>query len=291
MRRVGRLAVDGTLLALLVSGAVYGVVMVIGFAVMIVGVGAGWMPMPEPTVAGIAFGLLMVLVWGGMIVSGLAALARHWRRTRELDRAVCRDATPPSSRLATAAARAGCADPVVEVPAGSPYAFTYRIWRPRIVVSTGLLDAATDEELVAVLRHEDYHVRHRDPLKVLALRSWSAAFFVVPLVGALFQRVLDRQEIKADRAAIRTCGVTPVAGALLKAVGEPDGGRESVLAAIGGASLLEERIAQLETGRSTGGLAAIRPQVLRSVPGIGLIGLYGVLVYQVCMAAVACCVS
>lgn len=69
------------------------------------------------------------------------------------------------------------------------------------MVSTGLVETATHDELVAVLRHERYHVHNRDPLKVLALRTWAAAFFFIPLVGSTLQRLLDHQELKADRAA------------------------------------------------------------------------------------------
>jgi Zn-dependent protease with chaperone function len=281
-----------TLLALLVAGFVWGVAMLASYFVMLVGVLFGHMPLAELSLTQIAFGVLMVLLWGGIIVAGLSALLRQCRRSVALARWVSRNGAPPSARLASASRQAGLPGQVVQVADASPYAFTYGIWHPRVVVSTGLAEVATPEELVAVLRHENHHVRNRDPLKVLALRNWASAFFLIPLIGAVLERILDRQELKADQAALRDCGVAAVAGALLKAVGEPAVAPGTALAAMGGPTLLEARVTQLETGRGPRLLTAIHPAaVLASAPGIGLIAVYGVLLYQVCIAVRLCCIS
>jgi Zn-dependent protease with chaperone function len=281
-----------TLLAVLVAGTGYGVAMLAAYAVMLVGTVNGSMPITQLSLTEIAFGVLMVLLWGGIIVTGLSALLRQCRHGIELARWVARTATAPSAGLAAAAVRAGSNGRVVQVADPNPYAFTYGIWRPRVVVSTGLAEVATPDELVAVLSHENHHRRHRDPLKVLALRTWASAFFLIPLVGAVLRRVLDRQELKADRAALRDCGVAPVAGALLKAAGEPTVAPGTALAAMGGPTLLEARITQLETGRGPHLLTAIHPStVLASLPGIGVVAVYGVLMYQVCIVVHMCCAT
>jgi hypothetical protein len=259
---------------------------------MLAAVLLGHMPLVELTLREIAFGVLMVALWGGVIVAGLSALLRQCRRSTELARWVSSNGVLPSPRLGVAGARAGLRGRVVQVCDASPYAFTYGIWHPRVVVSTGLAEAVTPEELVAVLRHENHHVRNRDPLKVLALRTWASAFFMIPLVGAVLQRVLDRQELKADRTALRDSGVPAVAGALLKAVGEPVVAPGTALAAMGGPALLEARVIQLETGRGPRLLTAIHPAaVITSAPGVGLVAVYGVLLYQVCIAVSLCCMS
>jgi beta-lactamase regulating signal transducer with metallopeptidase domain len=292
MRRAGRVLFHGTLLGLLVGGTVYGVVVVARFLVMIVGWAFGQFVVPELTVARVAFGVLMTVLWGGLILAGLGALVRQCRRTRQLSRWMTRAASAPSPPLAIAAERAGSGHRVVEVDDDAPYAFTYGIWRPGVAVSTGLLARVTHDELCAVLRHEDYHVQHRDPLKVLALRTWAAAFFLIPLIGAVLQRILDHQELKADRAAVRQSGISPVAAALLKATGEPDSAPGTALAAMGGPALLEARVIQLETGRGPRMLTVIRPDtVLRSLPGVTGVAVYGVFVYQLCIAVTVCCVG
>jgi Zn-dependent protease with chaperone function len=178
---------------------------------------------------------------------------------------------------------------VVQVDEASPYAFTHGIWRPSVVVSTGLVAATTHDELVAVLRHEDFHRRHRDPLRVLAVRTWSAAFFFIPILGTFLRRGLTCQELRADRAAVRAGGVAPVAGALLKAIGEPAVAPKAALAAMGGATLLETRVTYLETGRGPRLRAALRPVVvLASLPGIGLLAGHALLMCEICMAVWFC---
>ncbi|SFB62760.1 Zn-dependent protease with chaperone function [Amycolatopsis marina] len=292
MRRAGRVLFHGALLGLLAGGTVYGLVMVVGYIIMIVGRAFGQVAVPELTVARVVFGVLMTFLWGGLIQAGLTALLRQCRRSHQLSRWIDRAASTPSPALAAAAERAGSEHQVVEIGADAPYAFTYGVWHPRVAVSSGLVARVSQDELVAVLRHEDYHVRHRDPLKVLALRTWAAAFFLIPLIGDVLQRILDRQELKADRAAVRQCGVSPVAAALLKATGEPDSAPGTAQAAMGGPALLEARVIQLETGRGPRMLTAVRREtVLRSLPGIAMVAVYGVLLYQLCLAITVCCVS
>ncbi len=290
MRRRVRTALHAALLAVLAAGVVYGVTMLGGYLVMLAAAAFGHIPMAALTPSQVAFGIVMVLLWGGVILAGLRALLLQYRRGRELARWVTGSAVEPSSQLTMATVNAAVANVVLEVVDHDAYAFTYGIWRPRIVVSTGLVETVTSEELVAVLHHEDSHVRNRDPLKVLALRTWAAAFFLLPVVGSLFDRILDRQELKADRAAVRACGVSPVAGALLKAVGQPAAGHGTALAALGGPALLEARITQLETGHGPRLLTAVNSAtLLASAPGIGLVAAYGVLLYHVCIAVALCC--
>jgi Zn-dependent protease with chaperone function len=292
MRRYVTVAGHASVFALLVVGAGYAVAILVSDVMMLIGTALGHMPIRDASPGQIALGVLMVLLWGSVAAAGLAVLWRQYRAGRALARWVSRTATAPSPQLAVAAARTGSSGRVVEVADPAPYAFTHGIWYPQIVVSTGLTETTTREELAAVLHHEHHHLRHRDPLTVLAVRSWAAALFPVPLVGAVLQRILDRQELRADRAALRACGVAPVAGALLKAVGEPTVAPGTALAAMGGPRLLEARVAQLETGDRPRVLAAIpRATVLASVPGLALIAGYGVLLYEVCLAVEVCCVT
>ena len=47
-----------------------------------------------------------------------------------------------------------------------PSAFTLGLLRPKVVVSSALIDALTSEELSVVQRHEQAHQQHRDPLRL-----------------------------------------------------------------------------------------------------------------------------
>lgn len=292
MRRRASVVTHGALLGALVLGAAYGTVMLVGYLVAVTAAVTGRLDTAEMGGSGIVAGASMMLLWGSVIACGHRALLRQCRQSRRLSRWVVGASVPPASGLKTAATRARTSTRPFQVDDGRCYAFTHGIWTPRIVVSSGLVSAASSSELVAVLRHESHHARSRDPLKVLALNTWAEAFFFLPLLGVVFDRVLDRQEIRADRYAIRRCGVAPVAGALLRAADGPSVGSGAARVAIGGSPLLEARVAQLETGHAPRLLAHLPARtLLLTAPGTLLIAAYGVLVYQVCLASGVCCIG
>jgi Zn-dependent protease with chaperone function len=62
-----------------------------------------------------------------------------------------------------------------------PFSFAYGLVKTKVVVSRGLVDRASSQELDAVLAHERYHVRNYDPLKVILVRTLPSAFFYLPV--------------------------------------------------------------------------------------------------------------
>jgi Zn-dependent protease with chaperone function len=103
---------------------------------------------------------------------------------------------------------------VVDDPA--PHAFCAGYLRPRIYVSTGALAILSDDELAAVLVHEDHHRALRDPLRLASSRILSQALFFLPALPSLGDRYSDLAEERADDAAVRAAGETgPLASALL----------------------------------------------------------------------------
>lgn len=134
------------------------------------------------------------------------------------------------------------------VASDQPYAFTYGLLAPRVVVSTGLVAATTNEELDAVLAHERYHVAALDPLKTLIARVIPAAFFFLPALGHLGRRYFAGRELAADRRASRRSGAASLAGALYKTSGSASPPLVASAAAMGGHDLLDVRITQLEGG-------------------------------------------
>ena len=97
-----------------------------------------------------------------------------------------------------------------------PFAFAYGWFRPQILVSEGMMEALHEEELKAVLEHEVYHCRQRDPLKIWFAKSASAGFFYFPLIRTWSKQYDLEKELAADRHAIGQCGLKPLASALLK---------------------------------------------------------------------------
>jgi hypothetical protein len=83
------------------------------------------------------------------------------------------------------------------------FALCHGLCSPQVVLSRGLVELLTPEELDAVLIHERHHQAHHDPLKTLLARTLAAVFFFVPVVPELMDRYLQLKELDADRAAMR----------------------------------------------------------------------------------------
>jgi len=135
---------------------------------------------------------------------------------------------------------------VVDFP--QPIAFCYGVLRPRICVSTGLLQTISAAELAAVLLHERHHLKQRHPLRTLILESLADTFFFLPAVRELRDLELARMELEADQAAIRGVGRKPLASALHRMLthSEPRGPHPRL--ALSGLNVTQARIDQILDG-------------------------------------------
>ena len=140
---------------------------------------------------------------------------RRARRTRAFlaDCLLAPAATPPG--LARAAERAGLARRVDCIAADHALAFCYGLRHPRVAISVGLVALLNERELEAVLRHEAYHLEHRDPLRLIVADILAAAFRFLPLVGMLRDHHIVAQELAADRHAVRALGTDRTLAAAL----------------------------------------------------------------------------
>ncbi|HLQ62028.1 MAG TPA: M56 family metallopeptidase [Candidatus Acidoferrales bacterium] len=202
--------------------------------------------------ASLALGLAR-LVW---------VLARAGLRTRALPEA---GDLPPD--LIAAMTRTGVSR--VRCLAGeAPTAFCAGAFRPRVLVSEGLVGRLGADELDAVLLHEREHVRNFEPLVRAAHDSASEVFFYVPLVRWWSRHRLEDAELRADRAALDRLGPRPVAAALWAL------GRSTVTqgaAAFGGVA--ELRVAQV--------LGDPLPARAPGWPLVAISGMGGYLAFQV----------
>jgi len=236
--------------------------------------------------AWLALAVLVVLALGAVL--GLRSLFRQLHATVAIERRVrlLSVAVPPD--LAVAARTAGLAGRLDLVEATSPYGFTYGMFRPRVVVSTSFVGSLTATELAALLAHERYHVRHRDPLKVVISRAARATAFFLPAVSLLHDRYLVGRELSADQRAVRHVGRRALVGALCKAATPPGWDELPAAAAMRENHALEARIIQLETGvEPTLGPIPNRALACTVVP---LIGIAIVLTVTAAQTAGAMCV-
>jgi len=83
-----------------------------------------------------------------------------------------------------------------------PLAFCAGLVRPRVYISTGALTVLDEPALRAVLRHEQHHVRCRDPFRLAAGRVLSRALFFIPGITSLVRDQQSLAELAADEWAI-----------------------------------------------------------------------------------------
>ena len=96
--------------------------------------------------------------------------------------------------------------PCERVEVAEPLAFCAGYLAPRIYVSDGLIERLSDSELRAVVAHEAWHARRRDPLRRLVLRALADGLFFIPILGRASERLEALDELDADRAAVRALG-------------------------------------------------------------------------------------
>jgi beta-lactamase regulating signal transducer with metallopeptidase domain len=219
------------------------------------------------------FGILALgtVLGGASLVSQVRACRRLGARVRALQLE-----TPPEVRAAEA--RSGVAGRIDVVDSAEPFSFAYGFLSPRIAVSRALVESLSPTELEAVLAHERYHVRTRDPAKVVIARAFPRAAFYLPALRHLRRRYVAGRELAADRRAARACGEPALAGALYKVVRGPTWPELSQAAAIGGPELLDARVEQLETGHEPA-VPPVSP-VAKIATGIALAALAALLAFS-----------
>jgi Zn-dependent protease with chaperone function len=98
-----------------------------------------------------------------------------------------------------------------------PLAFTGGFLKPRIFLSTKLVDILDENELRAVILHESYHQRSKDPLKGLAISFISDFLFFLPVSNFLKRAFGLTSELMADAHSVRSqADPTDLVSSLLK---------------------------------------------------------------------------
>jgi len=202
----------------------------------------------EDTADLVAALVLLLAVCG--ISLGLVTLFRQLLATAVLIRRfVARKIALPASveRAASSLDLEGRIDVVAD---DRPFSFCYWFLRPRICLSTALVERLDPDELRAVLHHERYHLRQRDPLRQVVARYFAAGLYVVPVVDELVSFHTLQKEIEADEEAVRASGdVRSIASALYKLLPDADDVSLGLLVPVSSLSVTEARIDQLVAGR------------------------------------------
>ncbi len=221
----------------------------------------------------------VTVVAGSGLLAVAGAVRVAWpaaRGGRALRRLLRTAGGPLPTPVQAIAGSLGMADRVDLVATEEAFAVTHGLVRPRILLSTGLVEALDAAELTAVLVHERHHLRRRDPLRLLGARILAGYGWYLPLLRWWAQRLAVRRELAADRAATTSTGVAAVAGALLKLADLPT---PAAVAAVNPAGNLPDRIAQLE-----GHPPVRRPRLGWLLAGATLANLGGLSAAAICCA-------
>lgn len=159
-------------------------------------------------------------IFVGTVLAGIAVSLVLWRRQWS-GLALLRLQLPVTSSSGRGFERLtaylGLQDRVSLVDSAAPLCFCLGLFRPRIFISTGLVEMLTEEECEALLLHERYHLESRDPLKMLVGRLTVLAMVLFPVLRDTFERYLREKEVAADESAVRHQGHSRgIAGALVK---------------------------------------------------------------------------
>lgn len=96
-------------------------------------------------------------------------------------------------------------------------ALTMGFIRPVIVLSTGLIHMLEEQELEAVIRHEEYHMRHHDALRAMPAYLLSKMMWYLPILRWCYHVLKISAEVQADQYAVsRTGSPIGLGSALLK---------------------------------------------------------------------------
>ncbi|SJM64378.1 M56 family metallopeptidase [Gulosibacter sp. 10] len=193
---------------------------------------------------------------GLLLLAGVVAQLRaRNRKSRESALALLRSARP---RLLH-----GCTAWVADTDLPIAVAFPAR--HGGIVVSSGLLERLDEEELIAVLAHEEAHLRQRHHLIDMMMASIAAHLRWVPFVRAAADALPHYFEIAADDRSRQRVGTPALVSALLK-IGERSRAEDPSRAAMHAAG--PERIRQLVQPSS--GRAGILPTSAVALGGLSL---------------------
>lgn len=150
-------------------------------------------------------------------------------------------------------------------PARRPAAFCFGLLRPRIVLTSGLLERLDAEERAAAVWHELHHARVREPLRSLVAQLAASTFFWIPSLRDVLARYALLKEIAADQLAMRRTSERALAGALSEVLVSP------TIAGVGLSDLASARVERLFDDRAPLPSMFSRRRLAVSLVGVALL--------------------
>lgn len=137
----------------------------------------------------------------------------------------------------------GLEEKVNIIKANDTFAFCLGLKHPNIYISTSMINKLNQEELIAVLKHEEYHLNNHDSLTMMIASVVHSLFPFFPLISDLIDKYRIEREVKADAFAVKSMdnSASSLITALRKLLEYPSA-ESKVYAAIADEDTLEPRI-------------------------------------------------
>jgi len=104
-------------------------------------------------------------------------------------------------RLQRVAESLGLERKIIEIDQDKPIIFCFGLIRPRICISSGLIRKLSNQELKAVLLHEQHHLLTHEPLKMFVVKLVTKILFFLPGLRSFSRQYLVFSELAADQWA------------------------------------------------------------------------------------------
>lgn len=166
-----------------------------------------------------SFPSVFVLMLFFVVLIGLSLLTFQIYKTRLFIGRILKNKVTTPKRIKDIASEFGISKQVDIVSGNTHSSFCYGLILPRICLSLNLVNSLTNGELKAVLIHESYHLKNRDPLKVLLSQVAVSMFFFVPVLRDFHRYFILSKELAADQLVIRTKLMKDLKTALTKSLG------------------------------------------------------------------------
>ncbi len=147
--------------------------------------------------------LFLIILVATILLIGILTLAVQTLKTRRyLKKNLSRKVLIPST-LKSITNELNLDGKINVVKDNNKFSFCYGLVKPKICLSTGLLNSLTENELKSVLLHESYHLKNHDPLKILLGKTSAIMFFFIPVFADIQKYYAFSKEIAADKVVIK----------------------------------------------------------------------------------------
>lgn len=150
-------------------------------------------------------GNLGIVVFGIFVVSALytafklfATVVQVYKFRQLLSRSIIKD-----HKLSETFKALKLTGKVVLLHEDKPFAYCFGVRKPKIFITTGLVAMVDRKELEIILRHEKYHLEHRDNLILFLATCVESLFPFFPILTDLIRIYKTDRELLADQAAIQ----------------------------------------------------------------------------------------